>query len=109
MVLPLYFRQIKTRKRPSKGTNSGSECRLLSAQFKSAIATRCISRTAFLRLKIVYCAMSSRMTGKGGFAKPLVVIDEALALSEPGLARQIENYFAAYSDTLKLVCPSRHP
>ncbi|MDB6027977.1 MAG: aroB [Verrucomicrobiales bacterium] len=37
--------------------------------------------------------------------KALVIIDESLALSQPGLAREIECYFATYSDCLKLVCP----
>jgi 3-dehydroquinate synthase len=35
----------------------------------------------------------------------LVVLDEALALARPGLAQEIENYFATGSTRLKLVCP----
>jgi 3-dehydroquinate synthase len=35
----------------------------------------------------------------------LVVLDETLAETQPGLAHQIESYFAAYSSALKLVCP----
>jgi 3-dehydroquinate synthase len=38
--------------------------------------------------------------------KVLLVIDESLAQTQPALARQIECYFAAHSDALKLVCPS---
>jgi 3-dehydroquinate synthase len=37
-------------------------------------------------------------------AKVLVVLDEALALSQPFFPRKIENYFAAYPE-LNLVCP----
>lgn len=37
--------------------------------------------------------------------KALVVIDEALAASQPALARQIEDYFAACRDVASLVCP----
>ena len=37
--------------------------------------------------------------------KTLVVLDEALAQAQPVLAKQIENYFAAHSQRLKLVCP----
>jgi 3-dehydroquinate synthase len=37
--------------------------------------------------------------------KALVVIDEALAQAQPNLSRNIENYFSAYGDSLKLVCP----
>src|SRR6266542_1664979 len=35
----------------------------------------------------------------------LVVLDESLAQAQPDLARNIENYFAAAADSLKLVCP----
>ncbi len=35
----------------------------------------------------------------------LVVVDESLAQAQPGLAAQIEGYFAAASARLKLVCP----
>jgi 3-dehydroquinate synthase len=35
----------------------------------------------------------------------LVVVDESLAQAQPGLAGQIEAYFAAASPRLKLVCP----
>jgi len=37
--------------------------------------------------------------------KALVVLDESLALAQPGLARQIEAYFNAHAATLHLVCP----
>ncbi len=37
--------------------------------------------------------------------KVLVVIDEALGIAQPELARQIENYFAAHVRVLQLVCP----
>ncbi len=37
--------------------------------------------------------------------KALLVLDEALAKAQPELAHQIESYFAAYPDCLKLVCP----
>ncbi len=35
----------------------------------------------------------------------LVVLDESLAQAQPDLARGIEQYFAAFADSLKLVCP----
>ena len=35
----------------------------------------------------------------------LVVLDESLAQAQPDLARNIEHYFAAVADSLKLVCP----
>jgi 3-dehydroquinate synthase len=37
--------------------------------------------------------------------KVLVVLDEALATGQPGLARSIEIYFAAFAKELRLVCP----
>src|SRR5207237_6902166 len=37
--------------------------------------------------------------------KALVVIDESLACAQPELARQIESYFTAHSECMKLVCP----
>ncbi len=37
--------------------------------------------------------------------KVLIVIDEALALAQPELPRQIENYFIACSPSLQVVCP----
>jgi 3-dehydroquinate synthase len=37
--------------------------------------------------------------------KILVIIDESLAIAQPELSRQIENYFAAHVDQLSLVCP----
>jgi len=37
--------------------------------------------------------------------KALVVMDEALALAQPGLADLVEAYFAAFPAELKLVCP----
>ncbi|HWD94569.1 MAG TPA: 3-dehydroquinate synthase [Verrucomicrobiae bacterium] len=41
----------------------------------------------------------------GQIKKALMVLDEALAHAQPALAQQIENYFSAHSDALKLVCP----
>lgn len=35
----------------------------------------------------------------------LVVLDESLAVAQPDLTRKIEAYFAAFADSLKLVCP----
>ncbi len=43
------------------------------------------------------------MTGNEA-CKALVVLDESLAQSQPGLASQIERYFATHADSLKLVC-----
>jgi 3-dehydroquinate synthase len=40
----------------------------------------------------------------GKRVKALVVIDEALSLAQPELARQIENYFTAWNSCLQLVC-----
>ncbi len=40
-----------------------------------------------------------------GVRKALFVLDETLALAQPNLARDIENYFAAFPDELKLACP----
>ena len=37
--------------------------------------------------------------------KALVVVDEALASTQPGLVRAIESYFATFADCLDLVCP----
>src|SRR5438876_849208 len=37
--------------------------------------------------------------------KVFVVLDESLARAQPALARNIESYFAAFPDLLKLVCP----
>jgi 3-dehydroquinate synthase len=41
----------------------------------------------------------------GAARKALVVVDEALAQTQPGLVTQIEAYFAAHADSVKLVCP----
>jgi 3-dehydroquinate synthase len=41
----------------------------------------------------------------GQVKKVLLVLDESLAETQPALAQQIEKYFAAHADTLKLVCP----
>ena len=38
-------------------------------------------------------------------AKGLVVLDESLDVAQPLLTKSIENYFATFSDCLKLVCP----
>ncbi len=43
--------------------------------------------------------------GDGPAAQALVVLDEALALGQPDLARKITEYFAAHADRLKLACP----
>ncbi|MBI3853869.1 MAG: 3-dehydroquinate synthase [Verrucomicrobia bacterium] len=40
-----------------------------------------------------------------GPRKVLVVLDETLALAQPNLVRDIENYFGAFPNELKLVCP----
>src|SRR5436190_21968937 len=40
-----------------------------------------------------------------GVCKVLVILDESLAQSQPGLARQIETYFETHSERLRLVCP----
>ncbi|MBI5772120.1 MAG: 3-dehydroquinate synthase [Verrucomicrobia bacterium] len=37
--------------------------------------------------------------------KALVIVDESLALAQPGLVREIENYFSAHAGTLELPCP----
>src|SRR5215831_15829471 len=37
--------------------------------------------------------------------KCLVVLDESLALSRPGLPAEIEGWFASHSDSVTLVCP----
>src|SRR5215472_5725150 len=41
----------------------------------------------------------------GQIKKALLVLDESLAHAQPALARQIENYFSAHGDSLRLVCP----
>jgi 3-dehydroquinate synthase len=43
--------------------------------------------------------------GANNRIKALVVVDEALSLAQPGLAKNIEQYFAAHSATAQLVCP----
>ena len=48
-------------------------------------------------------AMSSDKPGHA--KKVLLILDESLAQARPEIARQIENYFAAHQDTLKLVGP----
>lgn len=40
----------------------------------------------------------------GQIRKALVVLDEALAAAQPTLTEAIENYFAAFPDSIKLVC-----
>src|SRR3989442_15562887 len=42
---------------------------------------------------------------EGMTRKVLIVLDESLALAQPELKPAIEGYFAAASDSLKLVCP----
>src|SRR5471032_572725 len=37
--------------------------------------------------------------------KVLVVLEDSLALAQPNLSRQIENYFSAHAEKLQLVCP----
>jgi 3-dehydroquinate synthase len=37
--------------------------------------------------------------------KVLAIIDESLAVAQPELSRQIENYFSTHGDNLQLVCP----
>ncbi len=41
----------------------------------------------------------------GQVKKVLVVLDESLAQAQPALSQQIEKYFAAHDNALKLVCP----
>lgn len=41
----------------------------------------------------------------GNRVKVLVVVDEALAIAQPELGKQIEQYFATWSSCLQLVCP----
>ena len=43
---------------------------------------------------------------KPGQVKVLLILDSSRR--QPALARQIESYFAAHADALKLVCPPRH-
>ena len=40
----------------------------------------------------------------GQIKKVLLILDESLAQAQPALARQIEHYFAAHANALKLVC-----
>jgi 3-dehydroquinate synthase len=40
----------------------------------------------------------------GQVKKVLLILDESLAQTQPGLARKIESYFAAHAKALKLVC-----
>ena len=40
----------------------------------------------------------------GQIRKALVVLDESLAAAQPELAQKIEDYFAAFPDSMKLVC-----
>jgi 3-dehydroquinate synthase len=47
-------------------------------------------------------AMASEKTTQ--VKKVLLILDEALAQTQPALARQIESYFAAHANVLKLVC-----
>src|SRR4051812_31960218 len=42
----------------------------------------------------------------GQVKKVLLILDESLSQTQPNLARQIERYFAAHANVLKLVC---HP
>jgi 3-dehydroquinate synthase len=37
--------------------------------------------------------------------KALVMLEDSLALAQPNLSRQIENYFSAHAEKLQLVCP----
>ncbi|HXG46175.1 MAG TPA: 3-dehydroquinate synthase [Methylomirabilota bacterium] len=43
--------------------------------------------------------------GSNAVPKALVVLDESLANAQPHLPRQIESYFAAHTDGVRLVCP----
>jgi 3-dehydroquinate synthase len=47
-------------------------------------------------------AMAAKKTGQ--VKKALVILDEALAQTQPALVRQIEYYFASHAEALKLVC-----
>jgi 3-dehydroquinate synthase len=42
---------------------------------------------------------------RGNRTKALIIVDEALSVAQPELTRQIEQYFAAWSAVLQLVCP----
>src|SRR5256885_12691120 len=42
---------------------------------------------------------------KNGLHKTIIVLDEALAQTQPDLSRRIEAYFETHSDQLQLVCP----
>lgn len=42
---------------------------------------------------------------EGRIRKAIVIIDESLALNQPGLCRQIEAYFERHGECLRLVCP----
>lgn len=44
-------------------------------------------------------------TDAGQVRKALVVLDDCLKAAQPALVREIETYFAAHSDLVKLVCP----
>jgi 3-dehydroquinate synthase len=48
-------------------------------------------------------AMTGGQTGR--IKKVLLILDEALAHTQPALAQQIENYFALHADALKLAAP----
>ncbi len=49
--------------------------------------------------------LKQTLAGKPGQVKKvLLILDEALAQTQPALARQIEKYFTAHANTLKLVC-----
>jgi 3-dehydroquinate synthase len=37
--------------------------------------------------------------------KALVVLEDSLALAQPSLSRQIENYFSAHAENFQIVCP----
>lgn len=43
-------------------------------------------------------------TRPGQIRRALVILDEALAAAQPNLTQAIENYFAAFPDSIKLVC-----
>jgi 3-dehydroquinate synthase len=49
--------------------------------------------------------LKQALSETGQIKKALLVLDESLAQTQPGLVQQIESYFAAHRESVKLVCP----
>jgi 3-dehydroquinate synthase len=49
--------------------------------------------------------LKQALSETGQIKKVLLVLDESLAQTQPGLAQQIESYFAVHRESVKLVCP----